>query len=206
MESTYRDGDDRARPVRPSRRAFLAAYAVPLCLLPSSLWRAHLALSTDFSYAWYLLTLSVVEMSLGLLTLGLVHRWGEVLPRWVPFRGGHRIPVRAAVIPASVGAVAVTLIVAFGALNWAFDLTTPDTVEEARQLSAFSVPSDADLERPGGWVGAAYAPLLAWGPLLGAVTVAYYRRRVDAAGQLRPAPAPRAACTPRPSRGRTSAR
>lgn len=24
---------------------------------------------------------------------------------------------------------------------------------------------------------AAYAPLLAWGPLLGAVTVAYYRRR-----------------------------
>lgn len=159
---------------QPPRWAFWAAYAVPLCLLPSSVWRAHLATTED---GWYALLLSGLEMGLGLLTLGLVHAWGEVTPRWMPLLGGRRIPVHAAVIPATFGAIAVSLICAYGALNWAFDLVSPGSVEEARSLSAFDVPEDADLELPGGWVAAAYAPLLAWGPLLAAVTCSYYRRR-----------------------------
>ncbi|PZF83730.1 hypothetical protein [Jiangella anatolica] len=42
------------------------------------------------------------------LTLGLVQRWGEVCPRWMPGLGGRRVPVGLAVVPASVVAVLVT--------------------------------------------------------------------------------------------------
>ncbi|HWL97353.1 MAG TPA: NYN domain-containing protein [Nocardioidaceae bacterium] len=43
-----------------------------------------------------------------LLTLGLVQRWGEAYPRWVPFRRGRRVHPRTAIIPAAIVAVLVT--------------------------------------------------------------------------------------------------
>ncbi|GAA3740848.1 hypothetical protein HDA32_002570 [Spinactinospora alkalitolerans] len=174
--------DGRRAAVSPGtpRWAFRAAYAVPLCLLPSSVWRAQLVVATDLADGWYLLVLSAVEMGLGLLTLGLVHSWGEIVPRWVPLLGGRRLPTRAVVIPASVGAAAVTLLCAYAVLNGIFHLVTP---EQARALSPglFDVPEQPDAEPPGGWVVAAYAPLLAWGPLLAVVTCAYHRRRTRTA-------------------------
>ncbi|WP_324649312.1 hypothetical protein [Georgenia sp. H159] len=42
------------------------------------------------------------------LTLGLVQRWGEVFPRWVPRLAGRPVPVAAAVVPA--GLVAAVLV------------------------------------------------------------------------------------------------
>ena len=44
-----------------------------------------------------------------LLTLGLVMRWGERLPAWVPFLGGRRVPISLAVVPAAVVSIAVTV-------------------------------------------------------------------------------------------------
>jgi hypothetical protein len=44
-----------------------------------------------------------------LLTLGLVMRWGERFPAWVPFLGGRRVPISLAVVPATVVSVAVTV-------------------------------------------------------------------------------------------------
>ena len=41
------------------------------------------------------------------LTLGLVQRWGERFPRWIPFARGRRVPIRLATIPASLVAVFV---------------------------------------------------------------------------------------------------
>ncbi|WP_083459498.1 hypothetical protein [Jiangella muralis] len=41
------------------------------------------------------------------LTLGLVQRWGEVFPRWIPVWRGRRVPVGLAVVPASLVAVLV---------------------------------------------------------------------------------------------------
>jgi hypothetical protein len=43
-----------------------------------------------------------------LLTLGLVQRWGEVYPSWIPFLRGRPVRPRTAVIPATVVAVLVT--------------------------------------------------------------------------------------------------
>ncbi|GAA3387417.1 hypothetical protein [Cryptosporangium minutisporangium] len=56
--------------------------------------------------AWGLVIPDVVGV---LLTLGLIMRWGERIPRWVPLLRGRRVPVSLAVIPASVVATAVTI-------------------------------------------------------------------------------------------------
>ncbi|GAA4971781.1 hypothetical protein [Actinoplanes utahensis] len=42
-----------------------------------------------------------------ILTLGLIQRWGERFPRWIPFARGRRVPIRLATIPASIVAVFV---------------------------------------------------------------------------------------------------
>ncbi|OLB80597.1 MAG: hypothetical protein AUI14_06175 [Actinobacteria bacterium 13_2_20CM_2_71_6] len=42
------------------------------------------------------------------LTFGLVRRWGETFPRWIPVLGGRRVPVPLAVVPATVVAFLVT--------------------------------------------------------------------------------------------------
>ncbi|MEU4184041.1 hypothetical protein, partial [Micrococcus luteus] len=60
------------------------------------------------------LGLAVMGIGGGVLTHGLVHRWGEVYPRWIWFKAGKRIPPLLAIIPASV--VAVVLIPA-GLMN-----------------------------------------------------------------------------------------
>jgi hypothetical protein len=42
------------------------------------------------------------------LTLGLVQRWGEVYPRWIPYLRGKPVRPRTAIIPASAVALLVT--------------------------------------------------------------------------------------------------
>ncbi|THA81256.1 hypothetical protein [Streptomyces sp. A0592] len=72
--------------------AVRAAHAVPLCVLPSGLWRVALVLgpaghNEDHRWAaWerpYAIGLSVVCEGLALLALGLVRPWGEAVPRCV---------------------------------------------------------------------------------------------------------------------------
>lgn len=43
-----------------------------------------------------------------ILTLGLVQRWGEVYPRWIPHLRGKRVRPRTAIIPASLVSLLVT--------------------------------------------------------------------------------------------------
>lgn len=174
-----RPTDDHTPEVSPA--LYWTAKAAALTLLPSGLWRIAIAFGWDSGFAegeqlhpsnfpgpasFYLIGLSVFAELLGLLSLGLVQRWGEVLPRWLPWLGGRRIPTMAAVIPASLGALAVTAITVLGAFTW----SDPGNM--------------GDPAAPHGTKGlimtAAYAPLLLWGPLLAIVTVAYYRRRKHA--------------------------
>ena len=168
-----------AVPVRPApsgpvpRWAERAAHLVPLCVLPSGLWRialvAGLAGHPGRLKAWegpYILSLTVLSEGLALLTFGLVRPWGEVLPAWIPFLGGRRVPTMGAVIAASLGAFAVTAVWTFAAVN------SPNPASGPAGLRGLSL-----------WaVYVCYAPLLAWGPLLAAVTVAYHRRRTRRVG------------------------
>jgi uncharacterized membrane protein YjgN (DUF898 family) len=56
---------------------------VPLTILPSAIWRSSMLVTDDRGFVhaftggrWYLMLLSVLSMSLGLLTVGLVRPWG----------------------------------------------------------------------------------------------------------------------------------
>jgi multisubunit Na+/H+ antiporter MnhE subunit len=84
--------------------------------------------------------------------------------------GGRNVPNRAVVLAGALGAAALTLLWTWVALQFALgqridgrDLSTvaPLNVHDWRGVLAVTL----------------YAPLLLWGPLLAAVTVAYHRRR-----------------------------
>ncbi|MFB7852019.1 hypothetical protein ACFC34_34120 [Streptomyces sp. NPDC056053] len=166
------------KPVEPVPRwAVRVAHAIPLCVLPSGLWRVALVLGLagyDADYDWagwerlYVLGLSVVSEGLALLALGLVRPWGEVVPRWVPGLRGRRIPIRAVVVPAALGAVLITTFVAYAVLNQVFGFVEPLNEGGARPA----------VSGPAAWaLCVTYAPLIARGPLLAILTVAYHRRR-----------------------------
>ena len=169
------------RPAPPSpgvpRWAHVAAHLVPFTTLPSGLWRVALGVGVPVGFSgelaeiygapgWitpYVIILSLLAEGCALLTLGLVRPWGERVPAWVPRIGGLRIPTLVAAVPAAAGAVVITLINWTSALMW------------------FGPENNGDPDAPHGFAGfimaAAYAPMLAWGPLLGAVTIAYGMRR-----------------------------
>jgi hypothetical protein len=161
-----------------------AALLVPLSVLPASLWRVALHLpiiksrpvnaggnlSSWIPLELYVVLLSIASEVLAFTTIGLVSTWGEVFPRWVPFLGGRRVPTLAAVIPGAIGATILTVL-------WTESLVM---LALGRTLTGGAIPADGFLNLHT-WQGVLailmYAPLIAWGPLLGAVTFAYYRRR-----------------------------
>lgn len=111
---------------------------------------------------WGGAALATVALGGALLQFGLIQRWGEVFPRWLPFFAGKRVPIWLAVIPASLVAVIVT-----NAGLMFVRLTLLGTLCEV-----FAFIDEGD------W--AALAPELlwpVWGVALGAATLAYYYRR-----------------------------
>lgn len=60
----------------------------------------------------YVLGLVVVEAAASLATLGLVQRWGEVWPRWLPLLGGRPIPAPFVIAVAGLGAGVVSYLLA----------------------------------------------------------------------------------------------
>ena len=171
-----------------SRGTRIAARAVPLTVLPSSLWRIAVCtfhapiargdiVSAQTSsgvpgvpLTLYVILLSVVSELLAFAAVGLVSTWGEVFPRWIPVLRGRRVPPLFAVIPAALGATVLTLLWTWAAVGLSLGKGV-----DGRPLTQ-SAPLGFD-----DWQGlaavAAYAPLLLWGPLLGAVTIGYWRRR-----------------------------
>ncbi|MFI7037894.1 hypothetical protein ACIBI0_14505 [Microbispora rosea] len=163
------------------RWAVLVAYAIPLVVLPSSLWRIagfvfHVPLlefgplppgghkGLDGGW-WYVLLLSVVSEAAAFFAVGLVSEWGEMWPRWVPVLGGRRVPVMAVVIPAGLGALAL-LIFPYAMTRIGLGLAIDDAplrlVTHGWQTVIFHVM---------------YWPLATWSPLLALLTVHYHRRR-----------------------------
>ncbi|MEV0954022.1 hypothetical protein [Promicromonospora sp. NPDC050249] len=158
-------------------RAHRLAHLLAVITLPSGLWRialvaglpvANAAIVLPFPERVQIVGLSLVAEVLALLSLGLVQRWGEILPGWLPLVGGRPIHRLAATIPAALGAAALTGIWTFAVVNvWSgttsggLDYFFPTVAQKVILLVC-------------------YVPLLAWGPLLGVLTVAYFRRRTPA--------------------------
>ncbi|MEU8216652.1 hypothetical protein AB0C47_12870 [Micromonospora taraxaci] len=127
---------------------------VPFGISEQKLDEIQLALSTETGLA-----ITLVPPLAGLLVLGLVQRWGQQFPRWVPGLGGRRVPRLLAVIPAGVVALAL---VTYGVLSVAV------FVDQLRT---------GDLPWPEVWEGwatsATLLVFLGWGASLGVTTTGY---------------------------------
>ncbi|GAB3765176.1 hypothetical protein [Microlunatus parietis] len=88
-----------------------------------------------------------------ILTLGLIARWGEVFPRWVPFFAGRPVPVWAAAGPGSF--VAAILL-----------------VSAIPMIRAFATEGVVD-----GLVSAVIFPFWFWGPMLSLAVWGYVLHR-----------------------------
>jgi hypothetical protein len=156
------------------RHVAVAAHLTALTVLPSGVWRVVLGCGVTLGFARadleadgipgrgtvMVVCLTVLTEALALLTLGLVKPWGEVVPRWVPGLRGRRVPPVAAVVPAAIGGILLTMI-------WAFALSGVLT-------------GRLDEITGTGWrvlMIACYLPTLLWGPLLLWVTWQYHWRR-----------------------------
>jgi hypothetical protein len=93
------------------------------------------------------------------LTLGLVQRWGEIYPRWLPFLGAKPVRPRTAIIPASLVAI----------------LLTSAGLGHYRAAVLGYFPEGSTGENRGTVAPGYLWPL--WGVALGAATLAYHLRR-----------------------------
>ncbi|MFI0812117.1 hypothetical protein [Streptomyces echinatus] len=168
---------DTERPV--PRWAMRLAYALPLLLLPSCLWRLPFALHFDMGQVheagmpayWvsipYVLGLSVLSEAIAVLTTGLVRGWGEVAPGWIPIIGGRRVRPMAATIPAVLGGLILTF------------LFTSIPIGNRRELTLYGIVETVEYTNDA-WDTLAtvcVTPVAVWGPLTLALAIAYYRRR-----------------------------
>ncbi len=101
------------------------------------------------------------------LMLGLVHRWGEVFPRWMIGLAGRRVPIALALVPASL--VSVLLIVG-GIAIWS----------GLAQMAAGLAAGGAEGQGLIGEIVFQVGPTLlfpVWGAALAVATLGYYYRR-----------------------------
>ncbi|SCL53849.1 hypothetical protein GA0070606_2186 [Micromonospora citrea] len=122
--------------------------------VPLGIDRAFLDEMRDTGTVWAGAGLGGFALVGAVLTLGLAQRWGERFPRWTLGLAGRAVPVKLAVVPATLVAVAVT----------------------AATLGLLATPEFWDF----GGASLATAPMLLWpfwGVALGAATYAYHLRR-----------------------------
>lgn len=112
----------------------------------------------------YIVSLTLVSEGAALMTLGLVRPWGEVVPAWIPWIGGRRVRPMAAFAAAMTGAAVLTWL-----WGWIFL-----SLSDSDFYDYFNGPQSVV-------VTACYLPLLAWGPLLAVVALAYLHRHRSAA-------------------------
>ncbi|MFG1868487.1 hypothetical protein [Micromonospora arborensis] len=127
---------------------------VPFGISASKLDDIQRTLSTQTGVA-----ITLVPPLAGLLVLGLVQRWGQQFPRWVPGLRGRRVPPLLAVVPAGLVALAL---VTYGVLSVAVFVG---------QLRAGDLPWSDVWD---GWaVTATLLVFLGWGVSLGIATTGY---------------------------------
>jgi hypothetical protein len=96
------------------------------------------------------LLLGLSALAGAVLTTGLVARWGEVWPRWMPVVRGRAVPVAAAVVPGGVVAALFTV------------AAVPMSVMAVRSGELFTL---------------VVFPFYLWGPALGVAVLGYALRR-----------------------------
>lgn len=154
------------QPEAAARWGKVAAVIAAVCALPYGLIRLTwltpwpiggdaAGLAAEPEMRLHGLLLGLAALAGAVLTTGLISRWGEVWPRWVPVVRGRPVPVAAAVVPGALVAALFTV--------------------AAIPFSAMAVASGLP-------VMLLLFPFPVWGPALGAAVLAYaLRRRGEAA-------------------------
>lgn len=176
------------------RWALIAGWGSLLLPVPSVLWRLLMLIGVDVGFGRsaefrtsaaaivYVLGLEALTGLVAVLGFGLIRRWGEVVPSWVPRLGGRRIPplvpivgggIGCAVLLALIGSVLVKFVLAWtGAVpGW-----TPDLGMDTGQRTLLLL---------------CYLPFFAWPVSIAVALVGYARRRLRCglgAAPSRPAP------------------
>ncbi|MFF0739111.1 hypothetical protein ACFYVL_01815 [Streptomyces sp. NPDC004111] len=148
------------------------AFAVQFAVLPSCVWRLPIVFDSGLGpfERVYPVLLSVLSEAVAFTAFGLIARWGEVFPRWVPLLAGRRVPPAVAVVPAVVGAVFLTVIWTTAYVTTFLGVTIRGDAQPADFPGAAGGLEEV-------WFYLCYTPLLLWGPLLGVLAVAYAKRR-----------------------------
>jgi hypothetical protein len=161
----------RTNALKPGRWTVLAAWGAFLVTVPSAVWRVlmivglmpgtkdlrQFELAGDASLAYgYVATLSIVQLTAGFLTVGLIRPWGE---RFL----GRRVPLVPVLVVATLGGLAVV---------WLFDISMVGALVTGRRPDAGLVSGV-----PLAVMVACYAPILLWGPLELLATAGYGLRR-----------------------------
>ncbi|WP_328322075.1 hypothetical protein OHA70_26045 [Kribbella sp. NBC_00382] len=163
------------------RWAYRLAHVIPLLTLPSGLWRLGLVAGSSMGMlddnrrpaqvesvgqGVYIVCLTLFSEAVALTAFGMVKGWGEVVPRWIPWIGGRRVAPYAAIIPATLGGLALIAIWTYGFR----DVFSRDFIPFSSDAAAALMIS-------------CYAPLQLWGPALLVLTWAYWRRRTASTHQ-----------------------
>ncbi|MCO1654384.1 hypothetical protein [Pseudonocardia humida] len=150
------------RPAAAARWGRIATVIAVLCPLPYALlratwltpWPLGVPEGTELQVVGEMrlqgLLLGGAAVAGAVLTAGLVARWGEVWPRWMPGLRGRPVPVAAAAVPGAL----VALVICSAAVP----------------MAAMAVAAGEP------WLQLVF-PLPVWGPALGAATLGYVLRR-----------------------------
>lgn len=149
------------RPAAAARWGKVATVVAAACALPYGLLR--LTWLTPWPYGMdpaefvampemrlHGLLLGLSALAGAVLTTGLVARWGEVWPRWMPVVRGRPVPVAAAVVPGTLVAALFTVA---------------------------AVPMGVLFVGSGDFSGLVIFPFAVWGPALGVAVLGYALRR-----------------------------
>ncbi|WP_152362672.1 hypothetical protein [Microlunatus speluncae] len=174
-----------------SSRSWRIAHLITLLTLPSALWRLGIAAGIDwpgYDLAWItrsrldtpfgafrMVLLSLISELLALLALGLVQRWGEVVPPWIPVLRGRVINRWLPTLLAITGGAGLIMVWTFGVPYAAITGTAFDAgMDRGFPLTVQLI---------------SYAPMVLWGPCLLLLAISYLRRRRCGVGALSPEPA-----------------
>ncbi|OZM78360.1 hypothetical protein [Pseudonocardia sp. MH-G8] len=149
------------RPEAAARWGRAAVVVAVVCALPYGLHRLTwltprplgmdaAALAAQPEMRLHGLLLGLAALAGAVLTSGLVARWGEVWPRWMPVVRGRRVPLAAAVVPGTLVAALFTVA---------------------------AVPMILMSVRQGALWGLLVFPFPVWGPALGLAVLGYVLRR-----------------------------
>lgn len=159
--------------LEPARWTVWVAWGAFFSTIPSAVWRVlmivglmpgtqdlrqfELAGDAALGYGYgYVFALSIIQLTAGFLTVGLIRLWGE------RFRG-RRVPLAPVLLIATLGGLTVI---------WLFDISLVGALVAGQRPDAGLVSG-----APLALMIACYTPILLWGPLELAATLGYWMRR-----------------------------